>query len=298
MLKVGDVLFRIGDFNHTTIITDPMEFGHLDQLAKAQKMEIVHAASIDSGVYRELIDIDKEEGLKRHFLVYRANNAELADYATRFAKVWAWHRDENLKITKGGSRVKQTFYSYSKGANTTPSDGRYYGAQEMRKAAVNPEFGFDALFRAFKWACKLREAFSKERGTTCCAYITASFQAAVIDRLAKGDTKLILKAFEFLKSERAEKPVPKAERATATVTVGTSTVVTKRSLRAFSNAGAKDSSVSVDEWCKLATAIVCGEAKTVAEVFPKALIVDARFNYTDNLRTMMSQIGSGFYKVV
>lgn len=298
MLKVGDVLFRLGDFNHTTIITDPMEFGRLDQLAKAQKMEIVHAASIDSGVYRELIDIDKEEGLNRHFLVYRADDAVLADYASRFAKVWAWHRDENLKVTKGGAKVKQTLYSYSKGGGMAPSDGRYYGAQEMRKSGTNPEFGFDALFRAFKWACKLREAFSKDRGTTCCAYITASFQAAVVDRLAKGDTTRVIGAFELLKSARAEKPVPKAERATATITVGTNTVVTKRSLRAFSNAGAKDPSLTVDEWCKLASKMVCDEEKTVAQVFPKALIVDARFNYTDNLRTMMAQIGSGFHRVI
>lgn len=298
MLKVGDVLFRLGDFNHTTIITDPMEFGHLDQLAKAQKMEIVHAASIDSGVYRELIDIDKEEGLNRHFLVFRADSAELADYASRFAKVWAWHRDENLKITKGGARVKQTYYSYSKGTGMTPSDGRYYGAQEMRKSGVNPEFGFDALFRAFKWACKLREAFSKERGTTCCAYITASFQAAVIDRLANGNTARILEAFAFLKSQRAEKPVAKAERATATTTVGSTTVVTKRSLRAFSNAGAKDTTLTTDDWCKLASKLVCDEEKTVAEVFPRALIVDARFNYTDNLRSMMRQSGSGFHRIV
>ena len=64
MILRGDVLFRQADFHHTMIVTDPKCYGDVSLLTKPkadQSIEVIHAASIDTAVYRELIDIPKSE---------------------------------------------------------------------------------------------------------------------------------------------------------------------------------------------------------------------------------------------
>lgn len=63
MLKPNDTIFRHGDYHHTMLLVDPKSFLDIRVLLEAETltMEVIHAASIDSGVVREVADIETEE---------------------------------------------------------------------------------------------------------------------------------------------------------------------------------------------------------------------------------------------
>ena len=72
---------------------------------------------------------------------------------------------------------------------------------------VAPPFNFDALFRSLKWASRNDEgvAFSRDKGITCCAFVTACYQSAVLLQLSFWDKEKIAKAFTRLQDLRVNK---------------------------------------------------------------------------------------------
>src|SRR5215218_7864155 len=207
MLSKGDILFRKHDFHHTMMVMEPMDFGQPNWYKEGRWVEIVHAGSIHTHVYREMVDIVADDPAQS-FTAYRADDGRVSRAAFGYANVWAWTRDmkaKGLKTVRKAAKGK-TSYSYMKPEDEVDgiARSRYYGVQEM-KSIGKPSFDFDALYRAFKWANRGREAFSTTRGTTCCAFITACHQAAVVDTLAGGNFGKVAKAFKFLEEARAQK---------------------------------------------------------------------------------------------
>jgi hypothetical protein len=97
---------------------------------------------------------------------------------------------------------------------------RYRGVlkgDDSQNAAALP-FGVDALSRTIKWARKYRynEAFSINRGTTCCAFVMACIQASFVNAAItpgnEGKTYLdnMVKLFDTAVRGRAS--IPKVKR--------------------------------------------------------------------------------------
>jgi len=296
MLLKGDILFRKQPFHHTMMVMEPMDFAKSDWYKEGKDIEIVHAASIDSHVYREVIDLEASDPIQR-FTAYRSNDDTVSRSAFGYANVWAWTRNmkaKGLKTVRDKAQ-KKTPYSYK--PVDKEQDGiarsRYYGIQEM-KGTGNPPFEFDALYRAFKWANRGRHAFSPNRGTTCCAFITACHQAAVVDTLAGGNYMKVARAFKFLEEVRGQKDPDRFKKFEP---LGPKSVKVALGVRRLANPGSLYPEFSVDDYCMYVTDILCGERLTVAETFPPALIVDAKFNYSANFEQMLAPRDSGYQRL-
>jgi hypothetical protein len=295
VLRKGDILFRKQPYHHTMMVMEPMDFAMPRWYRDAKEVEIVHAASIHTHVYREVIDLDKEDP-EQFFTAYRADEDRVSRAAFGFANVWAWTRDmraKGLKTVKKSAKGK-TSYSYNQVDESGIERSRYYGVQEMKASNGNPPFEFDALYRAFKWANRGRSPFSPERGTTCCAFITACHQAAVVDTLAGGDFMKVKRAFDFLVEARAPKDQDRFKKFEP---LGPKQVKVALGARRLANPGALHVEFSIDEYCMYVTELLCGKRKTVAETFPPALIVDAKFNYSANFERMLAAPRSGYQRL-
>lgn len=220
-------------------------------------------------------------------------------YGLDCAKAWAPLRTPTKKLlnTKEAKVGKFTRYGYEKLPSDAIVDSRYYSVQAFRNANLSPAFEYDSLYRAVKWACKLREAFSQNRGTTCCAFITACYQASVIGHLAGSKIQKMQAARDFLAGNR-EMKVPLEVRKTQYVESGPRKIAF-RALQQYSNSLDVSHGVkSVDEWCQDVTEILCGVRMTVAETFPPPLIVDAKYNYSANFERMIKQPNSGWQRIL
>lgn len=299
MIKRGDVMFRHGEYHHTLVVSDPKNFEDVALLrpsTASQQIEVIHAASVDSGVYRETIEIDKSEASGNSFTFYRPVAPALAN-GVNFAVLWAHHRASNFKVTKQQAKGPVTLYSFNQLTSSGADKSRYSGVQDSLHSKTCPPFEFDALYRAFKWASRQRTGFSKERGTTCCAFITACFQAAVIDHFAV-DYPRIAAGLELLKQLRGEKR-PKEERDRAFEVRGSKQKkIAHTALRDFANPGGFSKRFGVDDYCNFVTKEVFGKELTVADMFPPALRVDAKFNYSSNFEKMIATPNSGFTRVL
>jgi hypothetical protein len=73
-------------------------------------------------------------------------------------------------------------------------------------AGTTPPFEYDALYRVFKWLDG-RERFSKNQGTTCCAFVIACFQAGMMNYfIEQNGLQQSLANIQFkLRNERAGK---------------------------------------------------------------------------------------------
>ncbi|MDG0024570.1 hypothetical protein [Trinickia sp. Y13] len=300
MILRGDVLFRQGDFHHTMIVTDPKCYGDVSALTKPnadQSIEVIHAASIDTAVYRELIDIPKSEAKNNTFTFYRPVAPSLRN-AVAYASLWAFYRAPGGKVTRAGTKVPLTRYSYDQLLESGADRSRYSGAQAARHSDQAPPFEFDALYRAFKWASRMRSAFSENRGTTCCAFITACFQASVIDHYMDGSYAKVSKGLELLTELRGEK-LPKEKLEGEWVESGPKKKkIALGALREFSNPGGFSSRFDVNDYCKFVTKEILGREMTVEDMFPSALWVDAKFNYSKNFERMLAAPNSGFKRIL
>ncbi|MBB4224932.1 hypothetical protein [Variovorax guangxiensis] len=311
MIQRGDIIFRQGAFHHTMLVTDPKNFVSLESILPgdaSQEIEVIHAASRDTAVYREIIDIDKSEASGNWFTVYRPapHSVELSN-GLPFARLWAHLRTATQKqtkqgplttysIKKDGARGKLTPYSY--GLSESGIDiSRYYGVQNSLRTDINPPFGFDALYRAFKWAARQRAGFSENRGTTCCAFVTACFQASSVDFHMGGDHKKVSKGLMLLTELRGEK-LPKPARYEAFVEVGREKKKVALATYQASNPGGFHKAFGVNDYCKFVTKEVLGREMTIEDLFPPALLVDAKYNYSRNFERMVKAPGSGFVKVL
>ncbi|SEF35183.1 hypothetical protein ABL840_21230 [Variovorax sp. NFACC27] len=293
------------------LVTDPKNFISLESILSgdaSQEIEVIHAASRDTAVFREIIDIDKSEASGNWFTVYRpAPHTVGLSNGVNFAKLWAHLRTATQKqtrqgpmttysIKKDGARGKLTSYSY--GQSESGIDiSRYYGVQNALRSDLNPPFGFDALYRAFKWASRQREGFSKNRGTTCCAFVTACFQASSIDFHMDGDHRKISEGLTLLTHLRGDK-VPRPARYGAFVEVGREKKKVALATYQASNPGGFHKASGVNDYCRFVTKEVLGKEMTIEELFPPALRVDAKFNYSKNFERMVKAPDSGFVKVL
>ncbi|WP_233836899.1 hypothetical protein [Paraburkholderia sp. ZP32-5] len=69
-------------------------------------------------------------------------------------------------------------------------------------------------------------------------------------------------------------------------------------LHQFGNPGGFSRLFNVNDYCKFVTEEIRGQEKTIEELFPPALLVDAKCNYSGNLERMVALPGSGFVKVL
>lgn len=83
---------------------------------------------------------------------------------------------------------------------------------DQKQHTDGPPFRYDALYRAVKWAARVGGAFTNTRGTTCCAFVMAAWQATLL-RLAMEsadyDKKLFGRCYEYLREHRYLKGKPK-----------------------------------------------------------------------------------------
>lgn len=302
MLEVGDLMFRQGAYHHTLLISDPKNFADPRQLLGKdanQEMEVIHAASIKSGVYREIINIDASEQEGNSYTFYRPVDRRLR-FGIEFAKIWSRYRSATLNVTKAKeTRGPVTYYSWNQPNDEGADMSRYSGVQDWRHKNACPPFEFDALYRAFKWASRQRTGFSKARGTTCCAFITACFQASVVVDYAESDYQRIAKGLHLLTELRGDK-LPQSERMDNYVVQGSKQKkIAYRALRQYSNAGGfVDHLFSVDDYCRFITKEIRGTEKNVTQLFPGGLLVDAKYNYSANFERMVATPNSGWVRIL
>lgn len=302
MIAAGDLMFRQGAYHHTMLVSDPKNFARPSLLLgkeASQDIEIIHAASITSGVYREVINIAASEAEDNSFTFYRPSDPRLR-FGIEFAKIWSRYRSPTLKVTKADeTRGPVTYYSWNQLSEQGADMSRYSGVQDWRHKNTCPPFEFDALYRAFKWASRQRTGFSAKRGTTCCAFITACFQASAVVHYAESNYKRIAKGLELLSGLRGEK-MAKSERISNYVTQGSKAKkISYRALRQYSNAGGfADHLFAVDDYCRFITKEIKGREQGVADLFPSSLLVDAKYNYSANFERMVAAKGSGWVRVL
>ncbi|MDH5180585.1 MAG: hypothetical protein OEZ39_12065 [Gammaproteobacteria bacterium] len=295
MLRSGDIMFRKGNYHHTMIISDPKTFESYASYKQVDShdIEVIHAASVDSAVFREDINIETGEISGNNFTFYRPADPRLR-FGIEFAKIWSRYRTGKADETRGAI----TQYSYNQ-LNASGADmSRYSGVQQWLHSGHNPPLEFDGLYRAFKWATRQRTGFSNNRGTTCCAFITACFQASCIVDLVNSNYPKLYKGFEILKALRGNK-LPKEQRINNHVVLGgKKKKISHRPLRQYSNAGGFSERFSVDDYCRFVTKEIIGREKSLSEVFPPALLVDAKYNYSANFESMIRRVGSGWHKIM
>jgi hypothetical protein len=295
MLRVGDLIFRIGTFHHTMIISDPMSLSDyaLYKQQESHEIEVIHAASIDSSVYRETINIESSELSGNHFTFYRPVDARLNN-GLSFAKIWSRYRTKKAPETRGDL----TKYSYAQLNSSGADMSRYSGVQQWLHSGQNPPMEFDALYRAFKWATRQRTGFSKNRGTTCCAFITACYQASVIDSLANGDFKKVKKGYDILSELRGEKIDNNLRTSGFEIMGSKQKKISHKALSQYSNPGGFSKKLSIDDYCRFVTKEMNGKEINLADVFPAGLLVDAKYNYSSNFEKLVKAPNSGWQKIM
>ncbi|MGV7210793.1 hypothetical protein ACLB1G_23415 [Oxalobacteraceae bacterium A2-2] len=158
--------------------------------------KIAHSASV--GVIKgDFPEVAPTAGAEWSAVGFRlVPNAGLASGSAGDAAFYA----DLWSITEGGTPT--TIYG-------TP---RASGIKQYLKVSpdVPPPFEFDALYRALKWASRNDEgvALSRNKGITCCAFVTACYQAGVLLRLASWDTHAIAEVYEELANRRVNKKDP------------------------------------------------------------------------------------------
>ena len=299
MIKKGDVMFRRGQFHHTLLVTDPMGFQDANYMRRPdadQSIEVIHAASIDTAVLREVIDISMSESAGNSFTFYRPNTLSLAN-GVEFALLWAHYRGPTGKVAKKTAKVPITRYSYGQTTALGADKSRYSGVQHALHTGQSPPFEFDALYRAFKWASRQRKGFSENRGTTCCAFVTACFQAAAVDHYAQNQGNIV-KGLALLRELRGDK-LPLEERELSHIEVGAKKkLIALSALREHANPGGFHKAFGVNDYCKFVTREIHGLEMTIEDLFPPAILVDAKFNYSSNFEKMVATRGSGFVKIL
>lgn len=152
-LQHGDiVLFQwTNDFWHTAVYYND-----------GQHQGIAHCANEQQGTLIEKVEGD--HGKAKNVYAFRIPTARANALQTIMGLVrgWAIPRDGNQTVGYGTARGSGVVKEYDK---NNPGN--------------RPSFEFDALFRVFKWLDG-RDKFSRNRGTTCCAFVTACFQSGLM----------------------------------------------------------------------------------------------------------------------
>lgn len=295
MLQSGDLMFRNGNYHHTMIISDPKTLANYAsyRTVDSHDIEVIHAASVHSSVFREDINIETSELDGNYFTFYRPVDRRLR-FGIEFAKIWSRYRKGKARETRGAL----TGYSYNQLNDSGADMSRYSGVQQLRHSGQNPPLEFDGLYRAFKWATRQRIGFSKNRGTTCCAFVTACYQASCIVDLVSSDYPKLYRGFEILRELRGDKQPLSVRRDNHVIMGQRDKKISHRALREHSNAGGFSAQFSVDDYSRFVTKEILGREKALSELFPSALLVDAKYNYSSNFEAMVKQIGSGWQRIM
>lgn len=206
--------------------------------------------------------------------------------AAVYAQEWArWQDDDAADLTTYSDEVGGRSHAVMKGAT--------------------PEFGYDALYRTVKWANRLsaihedmleQAQLSQNRGTTCCAFVAACYQAAAINKFARGDGPKLREAEKFLKTFRGgkhpdrKKLVPSPAGTLNLDGGGIKMGMYDRAKRDLTNAGPKykDGPFKLQDYLTvvldaLKPTPITKVNLTPEELFTPAMAVDAKFYYSNML---------------
>lgn len=187
-LRHGDiVLFQwTNDFWHTAVYYDD-----------GQHRGIAHCANEQLGTLIEKIEDD--HGKAKHVYAFRVPTARAHALPPIMSLVRGW------AVPRDGDRT--TGYGTARGSGVIKE-------YDKNNPGTTPPFEFDALFRVFKWLGG-REKFSRDRGTTCCAFVTACFQAGLMKRFFEQHQfqDYLVPVHYRLAQERAGKRKPTSEQA-------------------------------------------------------------------------------------
>jgi hypothetical protein len=196
----GDVLLiRYNDtYWHTMLVVSGDRIAHAPSPGEPCVTETV--ASFADETKRTQKWEDSE--LLEHLYAYRYTGDMPRLNWVKFAEQWCVP-DRNSKITRYGASPNEEQRRDEKWFNYPRYRGVKKGDDDSHNSAVLP-FGVDALWRTIKWVKKYRdnEAFSINRGTTCCAFIMACIQTSFVNAAVplggEGQQKLtqIVKYFE------------------------------------------------------------------------------------------------------
>ena len=161
-------------------------------------------------------------------------------------------------------------------------------AEETKRV---PAFEYDALYRVLKWVRRGGDQpFSRNRGTTCCAFIIACYQAASLYENTTGDREAKFNlVLENLKNNRNEKRKLGADDL---ILSPTGKKISLNSMRENSNAGFKGTvgfrPENQQEYMKyLLDELTQKKELTFADVFTPALLIDAKYTNTLILRNRL-----------
>ena len=210
-IQAGELLlFHIEDVGNT---------GHTAMAISDSK--VVHADPM-SGVCVDDLDDVMDEG---HPPVRFRAHPDVAARAAVLAEMWA-------------TKSKTPFSSSLRPENKIINEARVVGVTEASNNPALLEFGYDALYRVFKWARNSgSRPFSANRGTTCCAFVTACFQVSQAQKVIP--PAAIEPIYAALTDNRAPK-APKEERiGQVRLTTPSGKQVGQRPFPQVSNAGGK-----------------------------------------------------------
>ena len=177
-LAVGDIVVLQYDASnyHTVMVTDPTD----DVPIAHTEWDGIEIAELQSRA-------------KNAAWVFRPREKTLAHAAVTYAKNWALPPAVGMRPGKPPAGYR---YSHA----------RAFAVSHEKKANSPLPFEYEALRRAVKWS--LRDAtesrFSKNKGTTCCTFVTACYQAAAFSTIAREARTRALTYINEVRQPKAE----------------------------------------------------------------------------------------------
>lgn len=239
--KAGDVVFFCNNeeytANHTGVV-----------LSQGSDADLAHCTK--EGVHR--VKVGQLPIVSYETFVYRlVNRPVLAHNAAQFASWW----------TK------------PEGSKTKFSENRAYAVSHAYKNMHESElfFDFNAIRRALKWSLRDGDgdSFSKNQGATCCAFVTACYQAAAFSSIERGKR---VSAFDKAKELANPKPPWRNEQYHEGKKVW-------KAYKEISNAGSstKDAVLQI---VKILEPSVQNEHEYLINLLTNAMYVDAKYVYS------------------
>ena len=178
-LRPGDVLLiKYSDtYWHTMLVVNNGRIAHAPGPGNPCVMQTMTSFADETKREQKLDD----EGLLRQLYAYRYTEQPPYPDWIAFAEQWCV-RDVNDRITPYAPIPNEQQRQDPNWKNYPRYRGVFKGDDDGHNSLALP-FGVDALWRTIKWAKRYRykEAFSINRGTTCCAFIMACIQTSFVN---------------------------------------------------------------------------------------------------------------------
>lgn len=278
MPEVGDVIFEEnGSIQHPYIICSYL--GQARPVNMADDGPLIIGALPQSG----------------NLVTFRCANRDLSRLASQYAAAWSYPMvDEDCYDLPDDDDLATNDARLTPYAGSGPPTARYYGWQSHRYSGETAPFEHDALYRAFKWAGRLKKTPSSKKGMTCDVFICACFHAAAINLLYKGDLDKIEAKAKILGAGRSDQKASRTDRHQHNRSPSGSTYENSV-LRAWSNVGALTGQ-SPDFLCHWKSTLSDGAGlpESLDEIFTAALLVDAKFTHGAQLKARMESDQQGW----